>query len=58
MVRPFYRRLKASERRITGRRRSDSFVVRVGGFAASAVTASRLREATPQQRLASVSAKE
>jgi hypothetical protein len=54
----FYRQLKASERRITGHRRSDSFVVRVGGFAAHAVTASRLPEATLQQRLAGVSAKE
>lgn len=43
----FYRRVKASERRITGRRRSDSFVVRVGGFAIYAVTAS----ATPESQL-------
>jgi hypothetical protein len=54
----FYRQLKASERRITGHRRSDSFVVRVGGFAAYAVTASRLPERLLQERLAGVSAKD
>jgi hypothetical protein len=53
-----YRQLKASERRITGHRRSDRFVVRVGGFAASAVTASRLPECVLRLRLAGVSAKE
>jgi hypothetical protein len=35
----FYRRLKSQERRITGHRRSDSFVLRVGGCAASALAA-------------------
>ena len=54
----FYRRLKANERRITGHRRSDRFVVRVGGFAAYAVTASRLSEATLRERLAGVPAKD
>jgi hypothetical protein len=36
---PFSRQLKAGERRATGHRRSDAFVVRVGGFAADAVAA-------------------
>jgi hypothetical protein len=54
----FYRQLKAGERRITGHRRSDSFVVRVGGFAAYAVTASRLPEAVLQERLSDVPAKD
>src|SRR5205823_4255945 len=36
----FYRRLKAQERRITGRKRADSFVVRFGGFAVYALAAS------------------
>ncbi len=35
----FYRRLKSQERRITGHRRSDSFVLRVGGCAAYALAA-------------------
>lgn len=52
----FYRRVKASERRITGHRRSDTFVVRVGGFAVYAVTASEVSEAELQQQLATVSA--
>src|SRR6185437_15312948 len=43
----FYRQLKAGERRATGHRRSDGFVVRVGGFAAHAAAA----EATPEARL-------
>ena len=34
----FYRRVKATERRITGHRRSDNFVVRMGGFAACATS--------------------
>ena len=29
----FYRRVKSEQRRITGRKRADAFVVRVGGFA-------------------------
>jgi len=52
----FYRRVKASERRITGRKRSDSFVVRVGGFAVYAITASEVSEAELQPQLASVTA--
>lgn len=35
----FYRRLTRTGRRITGHKRSDSFVVRVGGFAVHAVLA-------------------
>jgi hypothetical protein len=35
----FYRAVKSSERRTTGRKRADSFVVRVGGFAVYAVAA-------------------
>jgi hypothetical protein len=52
----FYRQLKAGERRITGHRRSDQFVVRVGGFAAFAISASQLTEGALQERLAGVSA--
>ena len=36
----FYRRVKALERRITGHKRSDTFVVRLGGFVVYAVAAS------------------
>lgn len=50
----FYRRVKASERRITGHRRSDSFVVRVGGFAIYAVAASDRPEADLQRELSAV----
>jgi len=53
----FYRRVKASERRITGRKRSDSFVVRVGGFAVYAITASAVHEPQLRQRLATVPAR-
>jgi hypothetical protein len=52
----FYRQLKAGERRATGHRRSDSFVVRVGGFAAYAAAASALTEQTLREQLATVSA--
>ena len=52
----FYRRVKASQRRITGHKRSDGFIVRVGGFAVYAVTASDMTEAELQQRLAGVGA--
>ncbi len=52
----FYRRLKAQERRITGHRRSDSFVVRVGGFAVYAAATSDESEATIRQALAMVPA--
>jgi hypothetical protein len=52
----FYRRLKAGERRITGHRRSDNFVVRVGGFAAYAIAASELSESELARQLAGVAA--
>lgn len=52
----FYRQMKTSERRTTGRRRSDPFVVRVGGFAVYAMGASALSEATLNVQLARVSA--
>lgn len=50
----FYRQLKAGERRATGHRRSDGFVVRVGGFAAYAAAASATPEATLRAQLAPV----
>jgi len=52
----FYRRIKAGHRRTTGRRRADSFVVRVGGFAAYATAASTEPEADVLRRLAAVPA--
>ena len=52
----FYRQLKAQERRITGHRRSDAFVVRVGGCAVYAAAASDLPEADVRRALAAVSA--
>jgi muconolactone delta-isomerase len=52
----FYRKIKASERRITGHRRSDRFVVRVGGFAVYALVASDLKEGDLQHQLAQVPA--
>ena len=52
----FYRQLKAGERRATGHRRSDAFVVRVGGFAADAAAASTTPEAALLQQLAQVPA--
>lgn len=52
----FYRRVKASERRITGHRRSDRFVVRVGGFAIYAIAASDLTEADLRRQLSTVTA--
>lgn len=51
----FYRQLKAGERRATGHRRSDGFVVRVGGFAAYATAASAVPEAALRAQLAEVS---
>jgi hypothetical protein len=53
----FYRQLKAGERRATGHRRSDAFVVRVGGFAAYAAAARTLSEAELCAQLATVSAR-
>src|SRR5262249_4390136 len=52
----FYRQLKAGERRATGHRRSDAFVVRVGGFAAYAAAARTCSEAELCAQLATVSA--
>jgi hypothetical protein len=52
----FYRRVKAAERRITGHRRSDAFVVRVGGFAVYAIAASGISEAELRLELAAVPA--
>lgn len=52
----FYRRVKACERRITGHRRSDPFVLRVGSAAVYAVAARELNEADLRRRLAGVDA--
>jgi hypothetical protein len=50
----FYRQLKTGERRATGHRRSDAFVVRVGGFAAYAAAASTRSEQDLRAQLATV----
>lgn len=52
----FYRRVKSGERRITGHKRSDAFVVRVGGFAVYAIAASGEAEADLLRHLATVPA--
>jgi hypothetical protein len=52
----FYRHLKSTERRITGHKRSDTFVVRVGGFAVYAVAAGAKPEAELLEQLANVTA--
>ncbi len=52
----FYRRLKTTQRRITGHKRADAFVVRVGGFAVYATAASDCAEMDLRRRLATVSA--
>lgn len=52
----FYRRVKSAQRRITGRKRADAFVVRAGGFAVYATAASLVPEATLLQQLATVPA--
>jgi hypothetical protein len=52
----FYRRVKALERRITGHKRSDTFVVRVGGFAVYATAASTAVETELLRQLAAVPA--
>jgi hypothetical protein len=52
----FYRRVKAEQRRITGHKRADGFVVRVGGFAVYATAASGESEATLRRELATVPA--
>jgi non-ribosomal peptide synthetase component F len=52
----FYRRLKALECRITGHKRSDTFVVRVGGFAVYAAAASQATESALLHQLGAVRA--
>jgi hypothetical protein len=53
----FYRRVKALERRITGHKRSDTFVVRVGGFAVyAAAAASQATESDLLRQLGAVPA--
>jgi hypothetical protein len=52
----FYRRVKTEQRRITGRKRADAFVVRVGGFAVYATAASGTTESVIRAHLASVPA--
>ena len=52
----FYRRVKAQQRRITGHKRADAFVVRVGGFAVYATASSGATEAELQRQLATVPA--
>ncbi len=54
----FYRRVKTEQRRITGRKRADAFVVRVGGFAvyATATAAAATTEATLLEQLGAVRA--
>ncbi len=51
-----YRQVKAGERRITGRKRADSFVVRVGGFAVYAAAAKDADEAVLLRQLTGVPA--
>jgi hypothetical protein len=52
----FYRRVKSGQRRITGHKRSDAFVVRVGGFAVYATAAGSDPEPKVLAQLATVSA--
>lgn len=52
----FYRRVKTEQRRITGRKRADAFVVRVGGFAVYATASSAADETVLCQQLAIVPA--
>lgn len=52
----FYRKVKSGERRITGHRRSDNFVVRAGGLAVYAIAASSLSESELAKQLAGVPA--
>lgn len=52
----FYRQVKAGERRITGRKRADSFVVRIGGFAVYAAAAKDADAATLLRQLIGVPA--
>jgi hypothetical protein len=52
----FYRRVKTEQRRITGRKRADAFVVRVGGFAVYATASSGTAESVLREQLARVPA--
>jgi hypothetical protein len=52
----FYRRVKSQQRRITGHKRADTFVVRVGGFAVYATASSDTTEAEVRRQLAQVPA--
>jgi len=52
----FYRRVKTEQRRITGRKRADAFVVRVGGFAVYATASSAADENLLREQLAIVPA--
>ena len=52
----FYRRVKTEQRRITGRKRADAFVVRVGGFAVYATASSGTAEHVLREQLAKVPA--
>ena len=52
----FYRRVKTEQRRITGRKRADAFVVRSGGFAVYATAASAIAETTLLAQLSAVPA--
>jgi hypothetical protein len=52
----FYRRVKSEQRRITGRKRADAFVVRVGGFAVYATASSSTAETVLCKQLAIVPA--
>jgi hypothetical protein len=52
----FYRRVKTLQRRITGHKRSDTFVVRVGGFAVYATAARHTSESALLRQLAAVPA--
>jgi hypothetical protein len=52
----FYRRVKSGQRRITGHKRSDAFVVRVGGFAVYATAVGGDAEAAVLPHLAAVPA--
>ena len=52
----FFRRVKADQRRVTGHKRADAFVVRVGGFAVYATAAETTPTTSLLQALASVPA--
>lgn len=52
----FHRRVKTLQRRITGHKRADAFVVRVGGFAVYATAASAAAETELLRQLAAVPA--